>query len=251
MSCGTRCAAASLPLALKATPRADSVPVLRLKRACLPSSPSAGRRRPGPGDEQREPGLPRPERRQRGELLGHAEAQRLGADERVDQLGRARRGPTRSTARAWATRASRRASIRAAGELEPGGGAMAAVAQRGARRRRRRRPSRSEPATPRPDPFASPSASTARTSAGLPCRSTSREATIPTTPGMPALAGDDDRRRRRVAPSGARVALPRPRQRPARSVSRRSRLRGRALRRSPRPAPASSVSISSTPASAR
>ena len=35
----------------------------------------------------------------------------------------------------------------------------------------------------RPDPFARPSASTARTIAGTSCRSTSREATIPTTPG--------------------------------------------------------------------
>ena len=87
MSCGERWAASSFPFALKATPLADRVPLLRLKAGVLARPrPSAERRRPALRDEQSDPRIPLSERCEGCQLLSHFEAQRLRSDDRVDRI---------------------------------------------------------------------------------------------------------------------------------------------------------------------
>ena len=103
----------------------------------------------------------------------------------------------------------------------------------------------------RPLPRPPPSPSSETTTTGRWWRSTSREATIPTTPGMPVLAGEHQARALRAAASGSSRRAASAAVSTSRSVARRSEFARPSSTAISSARASSSVSISSTPASAR
>ena len=187
-----------------ATQRERAPPARERERdvAALPPSPR-GSESCAPGTSSATRRVALPERRERARAPRPAPsvervARRDGVDAhlRHEVLGR-------EHAAAWAANASRNAvdarRARSSGPRRRGGRRSAA----GARRAACRPPSRSKPGIERPEPVPS-SPSSAISTAGRWWRSAIRAATIPITPGMPALAGEHVRAAR--SPSSATSA---------------------------------------------
>ena len=222
--------------ALKATPLAFADPLLRLKRACLPSSP-IGRTSPtwAHGTNRRTAGLPCPNGPSGPELLGDVEVERFSADHGVDPLAAAvghRRAaaPRRRarTPRGTPRSDRRRSSTPAAARWPPKRSRNSEHSFSAA--------SRSKPGIARPEPWrAGPRRSRGGSRAGVALDDP--RGGDPDNARVPVLAGKHDAGRLAQLRREAREATPRPRCRPhaRRHAARGSRHRAR--RRSRRPAP--------------
>ena len=221
-------------------------PLSRLNRACRSPSPIAPHvAHPRRRHQQPDLGIAVPERPHPGELLGDVETEALGRrrsrPRSRSEAAAPRPGPrprTRRTPRGRRRCGPPRSRARPPPDVRRTGS--------GARRRPRVPPSRSKPGMLRPEPRPRPSSPRPTTTTGLPCASTSREATIPTTPGChpsPAITSAGASASGSGSAARARSAAATT----SRSVSRRSRLARSSSAAIAAARSASSVSISSTP----